>query len=116
MGVGLNIHIEDKENKKVLRIEGRVDALSAPVLDAKMNALLDDGNERLAVDFSRVDYLSSAGLRVMLSTTKKWKAKGGSVVFFSMNEDIMEIIRLAGFERILTICPTESLALSSLNK
>ncbi len=111
MSMRLNIELEEIPPKIVLRIEGRLDAPSSPTLEKKIHSLLEEDHLFLVLDFSQIDYLSSAGMRLLLSTTKKLKAKGGSLALFSIVEEVMEIIKLAGFEKILNIFKTEQEAL-----
>jgi anti-sigma B factor antagonist/stage II sporulation protein AA (anti-sigma F factor antagonist) len=73
--------------------------------------LIDDGHYLIYLDFLRIEYLSSAGMRLLLSIAKKLKTKKGSLVLFSIGEEVMEIIKLAGFEKILLIFETEQDAL-----
>lgn len=111
MGVGLKIELEEIENRVILRIDGRVDAATAPILDRKINTLTDEHHHYLLLDFSQVDYLSSAGMRLLLSATKKLKSKKGSLILFSLTEEVGEIIKMAGFDKILHICSNEKEAL-----
>jgi anti-anti-sigma factor len=111
MGIGLRIELEEIENRIILRIDGRLDAPSAPFLEQKINHLIEEDRFYLMLDFSRIDYLSSAGMRVLLSATKKLKAKKGSLVLFSVNEEVGEVIKMAGFDKILHIFPSEKEAL-----
>lgn len=111
MSVDLEVQLEEIEGKAILRISGRLDAASSPVLEKKINQLMGDGRSVLLMDFSQVEYLSSAGMRLLLSVTKKLKEKDGHLVIFSIGEEAMEIIKMAGFEHILNICSTEQKAL-----
>lgn len=111
MSVDLEVVLEELEGKAILRISGRLDAASTPVLEKKMNQLLGDERNILLLDFAQVEYLSSAGMRLLLSFTKKLKEKQGFLVIFSIGEESMEIIKMAGFEHILNICSTEQQAL-----
>jgi len=111
MPVGIKIVIEEIEDKIVAHIDGRLDAPSAPTLEKTINSLIDDGKLKLVLDFSKVDYLSSAGMRLLLSASKKAKSKGGNLVIFSVHDDVMDIIKLAGFDKILNIYKTEQEAL-----
>jgi len=113
MTVGLNVKISEVNNKTIIRVEGRLDAASAPILENKLSELIAANKKQLVLDFAKVDYLSSAGMRLLLSTTKKLKASEGKLHFCSINEEVMEIIKMAGFERILSIFPTEQEALSA---
>ena len=106
MPINLNVVEEVKDDRVVLRLEGRLDASSSPVLEGKLQELI--GNKfKILVDFSKVDYLSSAGMRLLLASTKKIKSTKGKLIFFSINDEVMEIIKMAGFERILNICINE---------
>lgn len=75
MGVGLSIELEEIEHRVILRLDGRIDAASAPILERKLNSLVEEDHLYLLLDFSRVDYLSSAGMRVLLSVSKKTASK-----------------------------------------
>ena len=85
----------------VLKIIGRLDTSTAPELEAVINDCVADINE-LALDFSELDYVSSAGLRVILKAQKLMSPKGGMKVC-NANENIMEIFDITGFTDILTI-------------
>jgi anti-anti-sigma factor len=111
MGIGLKIELEEIEDKVILRIEGRIDAASAPTLDRKIDSLLAEKRYRLLLDFSRVDYLSSAGMRILLSASKKAKAGRGMLVIYALTDDVEEIIKMAGFDKVLRICSSEKEAL-----
>ncbi len=100
----------------ILRLEGRLDALTSPNLDNEIDNLLNSQKVKIVIDFSGVDYLSSAGMRALLSGTKKVVKKGGKLSTHSMNEDLMEIIKMAGFGSIISICLTEDEAIKSLNQ
>ena len=111
MGVGLHIEMKEIEHRIILRIDGRLDAASAPILERKLATLLDEHHYRLLLDFTRIDYLSSAGLRILLSATKKLKENKGTLILFSLQEEVLEIIKMAGFDKILHICLNEKEAL-----
>ncbi|MDN3508388.1 MAG: STAS domain-containing protein [Simkaniaceae bacterium] len=114
MTVGLNVKEEAKGDKKVVRLDGRVDASSAPALETTLNEIVAKGNKALALDFTRVTYLSSAGMRLLLAMTKRMQGNGNGFVVFSIHDDVMEIIKMAGFERVLKICNNEADALAAL--
>ena len=78
MGVGLKIDMEEISQRIILRLDGRIDAASSMILERKLNKLIDENHLHLLLDFTRVDYLSSAGMRVLLSSLKKVKAKKGT--------------------------------------
>ena len=84
-----------------IAISGRVDTTTAPALE---NELKDsyDSCESLILDFAQVEYISSAGLRVLLSAQKVMSKKGG-MKLVNVSQDIMEIFEVTGFTDILTI-------------
>lgn len=84
-----------------LTISGRLDTSTAPQLESEIRADLD-GVEELVLDFAALDYLSSAGLRVLLVAQKAMN-KQGSMVVRNVNETIAEIFDVTGFCDILTI-------------
>ena len=84
-----------------IALEGRLDTMTAPELEAELKKSLD-GVETLNLDFSKLDYISSAGLRVLLSAHKLMSAKGGMKVT-NVNEIVQEVFEVTGFADILTI-------------
>ena len=84
-----------------IALEGRLDTMTAPDLDAELKKSLD-GVETLTLDFSKLDYISSAGLRVLLSAHKLMSAKGGMKVT-NVNDVVQEVFEVTGFADILTI-------------
>ena len=95
--------IEKKMNGTELAIalEGRLDTMTAPELEAELGKSLG-GAESLVLDFSKLEYISSAGLRVLLSAHKTMSAKGGMKVT-NVNEIVREVFEVTGFANILTI-------------
>ena len=85
----------------VISLEGRLDTMTAPELEAEMNASLKSADS-LTMDFSKLDYISSAGLRVLLSAHKVMSAKGGMKVT-NVNEVVQEVFEVTGFSDILDI-------------
>lgn len=94
-------------NKKVegteltLAVEGRLDTVTAPELEAALKSSLD-GIKELVFDFAALEYVSSAGLRVLLSAQKIMN-KQGSMVIRNVGEMVMEVFEVTGFSDILTI-------------
>lgn len=84
-----------------IKVDGRLDTTTAPQLEEELKASLD-GVTELAMDFADLEYISSAGLRVLLSAQKTMN-KQGSMKVLNVNETIMEIFDITGFADILTI-------------
>ncbi len=82
-------------------LEGRLDTTTAPLLENELSASLGDVNE-LTLDFDHLEYISSAGLRVLLFAQKIMSKKGGMKIV-NANEMVMEVFDVTGFSDILTI-------------
>ena len=90
-------------NKELtLTVEGRVDTITSKDLGKEINAEL--GNfDSLIMDFTDLEYISSAGLRVLITTQKKLKAENIPLVIKNVNDTVNEIFRMSGFNKILKI-------------
>ncbi len=84
-----------------IELVGRLDTTTAPQLEGELNSSLS-GVTDLVFDFAQLEYISSAGLRVLLSAQKTMN-KQGSMVIHNVNDDIMEVFEITGFSDILTI-------------
>ncbi len=84
-----------------LVIEGRLDTTTAPQLESELKSNID-GVDKLVLEFSSLEYISSAGLRALL-VAQKIMNKQGSMVIRNVNEDVMDIFDVTGFADILTI-------------
>ncbi len=88
-------------SKALFALEGRLDTVTAPDLEKELKDSLD-GITELQLDFAKLEYISSAGLRVLLAA-QKTMAKQGAMTLTHVNETIMEIFEVTGFSDILTI-------------
>ncbi len=97
----LNINREIKGPSALFALDGRLDTTTAPELEKELKASLD-GVTALTLDLLKLEYISSAGLRVLLSAQKIMNRQG-SMKLIHVNETIMEIFEVTGFSEILTI-------------
>ena len=97
----MNIQQEKNGNQLTVALEGRLDTMTAPELEAALKEALD-GVEELTFDLANLEYISSAGLRVLLAAQKTMNRQG-SMTVKNANEIIMEIFDVTGFADILTI-------------
>ena len=97
----MTINKKTEGSKLTLVLEGRLDTTTAPELEAVVKSDLA-GMTEVVMDFEKLDYLSSAGLRVILAAQKTMN-KQGSMVICHVNETIMEVFEVTGFSDILTI-------------
>lgn len=107
--------VEIKEEKRgevlVLRLKGRLDAISSPTAEKVVFDFINAGQAKLVLDFSGVSYLSSAGMRMLLSTTKKLKTLTGKLVVCSIPANVMDVLKMSGFDHVLELAQTEDEAL-----
>ena len=97
----MNITKTNEGAKLTLALEGRLDTTTAPQLEAEVKSALG-GVTELVLDFSQLEYLSSAGLRVLLAAQKVMN-KQGKMVIRNVNETISEVFEITGFTEILSI-------------
>ncbi len=95
---------EKFKNAIVIRVKGRIDSQTAPDLDEFFKEIMDEGQYKLVLDMSEVDFTSSAGLRVLINTQKKCKhLNRGELVLAAVPERIEDVLDLAGLMPIFRI-------------
>ena len=97
----MTIEIKKNGNETTIEVIGRLDTITAPALEGSINENTD-GTELLILDFTRLEYISSAGLRVLLASQKRMQ-KNGEMKLTGVCEDVMEVLEMTGFADILTI-------------
>lgn len=104
-----------KENVLILRLEGRLDALSAPEVEKILLGYIAEGKYYFLLDFSSVQYMTSAGMRMLFVISKRLKSFSGAIIFFGVAGNVMDILKLSGFDHIFQISKSEVEALSSFH-
>lgn len=104
----MNISVKDVNDIKVVQFNGKLDSNTAKEAETYFNDLLDKEASKILVDFEKLDYTSSAGLRVLLSTAKQLKAVDGELRLCNLNETVQEIFDMSGFSSILSVFASES--------
>lgn len=89
------------EDQLQIALTGQLDTLSAPLLDAELSGF-DASVKQLSLDFTNLDYISSAGLRVVLTAQKEMNARQGKMTVSGANETIRHVFKLTGFSSVLT--------------
>lgn len=98
----MNIDKNYNDKELTLTVEGRIDTITSQELDKEITEEL--GNfDSLIIDFTDLEYISSAGLRVLIATQKKLKADDIPLVIRNVNDAVNEIFRMSGFDKILKI-------------
>lgn len=99
------------ENKKgnvlILSINGKLDTITAPILEKQVFQIVNTGQNKLLLNFAGVNYINSAGLRMLLSIKKQVKSLSGKLIVCCMTSEVMEIMKMCGFDHVLDIADTE---------
>ena len=97
----------------IVAIAGSLDSTTSPEAQKSLTAMLA-GAKKVALDFSQLDYISSAGLRVLLGAAKQLRASGGKLGMFGLNQSVREVFEISGFSTILPIYKSEAEALGAM--
>lgn len=98
----MNITMNKNDSVLTVTLQGRLDTTTSPELEKALQENLS-GVQEVVFDFVGIEYISSAGLRVLLSAQKRMNAEGGSMKLLHVNETVMEVFEITGFTDILTI-------------
>lgn len=99
---------------RVIGPSGRIDTTTAGALEAKLAALLAAASPRVVVDFSDVEYISSAGLRVLLVAARRVQGTGGRLALCGMRPPVHHVFQLAGFLPLFTIAESRDAAVAQI--
>jgi anti-anti-sigma factor len=98
----------------VLALSGRLDGLTSPILEKRVDALLATGMRQLVFDCGQLAYASSVGLRVFLASSKKLKAAGGQAAFAALTPTVHEVFELSGFTGLFKVELTAAAAAAAI--
>lgn len=110
----MTITEETHDRTHVLLLSGRLDGVTCDALAARIDALIADGRAQLLLDCGGIAYVSSAGLRVLLTGAKRTKAAGGSLSCCQLQPMVRQVFDLSGFGAILPVYPDRAAALQAL--
>lgn len=99
----LSLAIRTVEGRTVLEVAGEIDVYTAPQLRERLIALVDDGVRKVIVDLSRVEFLDSTGLGVLVGGLKRLRSVGGDLVLVCSHERLLKIFRITGLDRVFTL-------------
>ncbi|MCF7969259.1 MAG: STAS domain-containing protein [Methylococcaceae bacterium] len=99
------------QDSLVISLDGRIDANSAKELEQQCMTWIDEGEKKLILDFSAVNFISSAGLRVILLIAKKLEPVQGKVKLCGLNATLRDVFEISGFSKLFDILPTVAEAL-----
>jgi len=110
----MNIAKIENEDVVCLKIDGRLDAKTAADAEATVKGLLKEGRRKLLFDLSQMDYISSAGLRVILMAVKELRSKQGKVVLCRLTPYVKEIFDVSNFASIIPIADSVETGLQQM--
>ncbi len=102
MAALLKIRSKKEAGSVVVIPEGRIDANTASLLDKEITSVID-GTDSIVIDFDKVEYISSAGLRVLLGTSKAMLKKNGNLNVINISDNIMDVFAVTGFVNKLNL-------------
>lgn len=91
----------------VISLRGELDAVATPQLEEFLVSKINGGNRKLILNFRDVSYMSSAGIRLLLSIFRTLEAEGGRLSICCVHEHVSEVIRMAGVQHLLPVCKSE---------
>jgi anti-anti-sigma factor len=99
----VEISVSKDQDAVIVSVEGRMDTLSSPGFQKQMEELLVQEPQRLVLDFARLEYVSSAGLRSILIIAKKVQNQGGKVICCALQPMVQKVFDVSGFTRVIPI-------------
>lgn len=103
---------KDVNDVKVVQFEGEMDTTSSPEALSQLNQLREQGVKKILLNFEKLDFISSAGLRVLLATAQELKSNGGDLRLCNLNETVKEVFDISGFSTLLMVFDNEDKAIA----
>jgi anti-sigma B factor antagonist len=111
----MNMNMKKTGAVTIVSVDGRMDAVTSPDFETKMSELINTGERKLVVSLSGLEYISSAGLRVILASAKRMRENQGQIVFCGLQGHVLEVFKISGFRSIFKIFDTENEAVAQFN-
>ena len=110
----METYTRKEKNAVIVSVKGRIDAVTAPEFEKDLSALIAQSETIFILNFDRVEYISSAGLRSILATAKKLKEKEGKILFTGLRGPVEEVFKISGFHSIFKVFDSEATALKEM--
>lgn len=110
----MDIVVENQNDTTLIQLNGRLDATNAPEVESQLLKAVAD-TTRVVIDMEKLDYISSAGLRVMLLLARKLKSNSGKMILCHLNSGVYAVFDISGFSAIFTIVDDRAAAFAALN-
>ncbi|OFY56629.1 MAG: hypothetical protein A2X22_12100 [Bacteroidetes bacterium GWF2_49_14] len=111
----MKINIRESGDVRIVHLAGSLDANTSITAETMIHQLLDAGITKIIINLDKTEYISSAGLRVLLSTTKRISAGKGRFILCQPNPAVYRILEISGFLAILDVKTTEADALAEIS-
>jgi anti-sigma B factor antagonist len=98
----MEVKFNKQDSSLTVTISGNIDTVTAPELDSKLQENISDVKD-LVLDFAAVDYISSAGLRVILMANQQMEDVDGNLTIKNVNEDVRDVFEMTGFDSLLNL-------------
>lgn len=109
----MNIDVKEYKRVSVLTVTGRIDGATAGDFENELNTLAEAGRVNLVLDLGAVEFISSAGLRVLVTTRKAVKGAGGEIVFAQPSAQVVETLEIAGLNVLFDNYPNREAAVAA---
>jgi len=110
----MEISTEKEKNCVVVSVRGKIDAVTSPAFEKSLAELIEQGETNLLLNFNWLEYISSAGLRSILSTAKQLKVKEGKLLFAGLQGPVKDVFKSSGFGSIFKLYDTKEDAIREL--
>lgn len=109
----MQIEVTQHDDVHVMALNGSLETASSPEVETRLRDVIEGGASRVVVDLEHVDFVSSAGLRVLLMAAKLQRRSGGKICVCGLNEIVQEVFDISGFSTIVAVQPDRQSALAS---
>ncbi len=110
----MELNVVEDGDITIIELSGNIDIASAASFDEAVTSLIDRGRTKLMLDFSRVEFIASMGLRMLLKTGQRVEAEQGSLHICCINDVVSEVFTMVGLHTIIPVFETRELALEGL--
>lgn len=110
----MELTVDKQTQATIVAAKGKLDAAGAPELETRCKALIQEGANRLLLDFAQVEYVSSAGLRSLLVLAKAVKSAGGGLALCGLVPAVRDVMSISGFDNILPLAADRAAAMDLL--
>ncbi len=110
----MDVTTERLENVLSVDVKGRIDGSTAVAFEEAVRSAVEETDRALIMDFGQLDYISSAGLRVILLTAKSLQSQDAKLVLCGLSDSIREVFKISGFDKLLQIHGTKAEAQASV--